>query len=151
MKLRRCAIAACCCFASISSAWAQTQEDLARCRIIADDARRLGCYDAIPSSPAAPRSKYERVALAELKTYALSYRGRLIEVVDWIRPERDFFLLGSDAGDKNPLPVDMRALSREQRESLARLCPSGCRATIQGRVGPVNFVTGIVAETVLVH
>ena len=132
-------------------AWAQAREDLARCRAIAEDARRLACYDAIQLSPSAPRSKYEPVALADLQGYALSYRGRLIDVTGWIRPERDFYLLGATAQDAKPLPVDVRVLGRRERDQLAQQCPAGCEASIQGRVGPVNFVTGIVAETVLVR
>jgi hypothetical protein len=151
MRFSTVPIIAICLFALLTAAWAQTHEDLGRCRIITDSARRLACYDAIPLSATAPRSKYEPVQLAELRTYALSYRDRLVEIVGWIRPEREDFLLGSDANDGSPFPVDLRLLTRQQRDSIAQQCPAGCEATIQGRVGPVNFVTGIVAETLVVH
>lgn len=150
MRLRSLVVSTCC-FVWIAGAWAQTHEDIAGCRIVADDARRLACYDAIRLSPSTPRGKYEPIALADLKTSALTYRGRLVEVIGWIRPERDQYVLGSAVGDPSPMPVDLRGLTRQERESLARHCLTVCEATIRGRVAPVNFVTGLVVETVVVH
>ncbi len=151
MKRAALALFACCSLVSGTGVWAQTHEEINRCRGIADDARRLACYDAIRLSPLLPPSKYERLAIADLQNYALSYRGRLVEVEGWIRPERDFYLLGAALDDPRPLPVDVRVLGRRERDQLAGQCAAGCAVLIQGRVGPVNFVTGIVAETVLVR
>ena len=66
---------------------AQTREDMLRCRSISDEARRLACYDAVELA-GNPRRKYEIVDLTELKSFALSYRGQLVEVIGWIRPAK---------------------------------------------------------------
>ena len=130
---------------------AQTREDLVRCRAVADEARRLACYDAIALSPASPRSKYEAIALEELETYALSYRGRFVEVSGWLQPGERFFLLKRNAQAARSLPVEFRGLTRSEQQGVRDLCGKGCEATIQGEVGPVNFTTGITADAVIVR
>ncbi len=132
-------------------AQAQTREELERCRAMTDDARRLACYDAIPVSPASPRSKYEPVALDELKSYALSFRGRFVEASGWIRPDRNYLFLGLDESDERPMPVEFEALPRRQRDDILEACGSGCEATVRGRVSPVNFTTGIVADDIILR
>jgi hypothetical protein len=129
------------------SADAQTREDMLRCRSISDETRRLACYDAIELL-GAPRSKYDIVDLSELKSFALSYRGELIEVAGWVRPGEDGLLfIGLDADDPSPMPVDFDQLSRSAREDFLEACGGGCEARVQGRVRPLNFTTGIVADT----
>jgi hypothetical protein len=129
---------------------AQTREDMQRCRSISEEARRLSCYDAIELAPG-PRSKYEIVDLAELKNFALSYRGDLVEVTGWIKPGEELFFLGVDEADGSPIPVDFDSLARRDREAFLNACGDGCEATVQGRVRPVNFTTGIVADTLVAH
>jgi hypothetical protein len=131
------------------AALAQTRTDMERCRAITDNAARLNCYDAIPLSPDASLSKYEVVDLADLKSFALSYRGDLVEVTGWIRPGGEAMELGSDAADKSPVPVDIGSLARRDRQAFLDTCGEGCRATVQGRVSPVNFTTGIVADALI--
>jgi hypothetical protein len=129
---------------------AQTRQDLERCRSINDSLRRLSCYDGISlSQPPPSRSKYEAVPLAEIQADALSFRGRFVEVTGWISSEGALIQLGSDAGDTRPVPVDIRALDRRQREAFVEQCGQGCDATIQGRVGPVGFTTGIAADLLI--
>ena len=128
-----------------SAAMAQTREDMLRCRSISDEARRLACYDAVELS-GNPRRKYEILDLTELKAFVLSYRGNLVEVIGWIKPANDRLFLGVDEGDQRPLPVDFEGVARRDREAFLRACGEGCEATVQGRVGPVNFTTGIVAD-----
>ena len=124
---------------------AQTREDMLRCRSISDEARRLDCYDAVELA-GNPRRKYEILDLTELKSFALTYRGDLVEVIGWIRPANDLLFLGIDEADKTPLPVDFEAIDRRDRDAFLEACGGGCEATVQGRVGPVNFTTGIVAD-----
>lgn len=130
---------------------AQTREDLERCRRIEDEARRLGCYDAIRLAPTSARRKYEAVPLDELKEYALTFRGQLVEVTGWVVPDERFFFLGLDETDERPLPIDPGPLSRRDRQAFLDDCGAGCTATIQGRVRPVNFTTGLVADELIVH
>jgi hypothetical protein len=130
------------------AAEAQTREDMLRCRSIADEGRRLACYDAINLLPAS-RSKYENVDLAELKGFALSYRGQLVEVTGWVKTGEELFSLGIDAADARPIPIDFNSLSRQDRQAFLEACGEGCEATVQGRVRPVNFTTGIVADTLV--
>ena len=142
--------------AIVSLAWvdgasAQTRAELARCRTIEDDVRRLACYDALASSPAAPLSKYEPVPLEELARYALSYRGRLVEVAGRLEPGERFFALRLESEAPESLPVDFRGLSRGEQQAIREQCGTACRAIVQGEVGPVNFTTGIVAEAVIVQ
>lgn len=129
---------------------AQTLEDMQRCRAISDETRRLACYDAIEIAPG-PRSKYEKVDLAELKSFALSFRGQLVEVSGWVKPGEELFFLGLDAADDRPIPIDFDSLPRRDRQAFLDACGAGCEATVQGRVRPVNFTTGIVADALIAH
>jgi hypothetical protein len=131
---------------------AQTRADMERCRAIQDDARRLGCYDAIELAPSGPRRKYEPVELQELKDFALSYRGQLVEVDGWVKPgEEGLLFLGFDDADERPVPLDFDPLPRHEREMFLEQCGGGCRATVRGRVRPVNFTTGIVTDALIAH
>jgi hypothetical protein len=132
------------------AAEAQTLEDMQRCRAISDEARRLNCYDAIELAPG-PRSKYEKVDLAELKGFALSSRGQLVEVTGWVKPSAELFFLGLDEADARPVPIDFDSLPRRDRQAFLDACGEGCEATVQGRVRPVNFTTGIVADSLIAH
>ena len=136
--------------AGAAAGLAQTRQDVERCRAINDSLRRLSCYDGIAlTEPRPARSKYETAALEELKAYALSYRGRYVEVTGWVTPGPDLFQLGSDSQDERPLPVDVDALDRRQRQAFEAECGAGCDATIQGRVGPVGFTTGVAADLLI--
>jgi hypothetical protein len=128
---------------------AQLRDDVLRCRDVQDEGRRLACYDAISLSTAAPRSKYEAVPLTDLQAYALSYRGRLVQVTGWVELAGRFLLLKSAAGEAGSLPVDFRNLTRAELQTFQEGCASGCEAIVEGRVGPVNFTTGIVADTLV--
>ena len=128
---------------------AQLRNDVLRCRDIEDDSRRLACYDAMSLSTAAPRSKYEAVPLSELREFALSYRGRLVEVTGWIDVGDRFFSLKSSEADTTALPVDFRSLTRAELQAFREQCAGGCQALVEGRVGPVNFTTGIVADNLV--
>ncbi len=134
-----------------NGAQAQSRVEMERCRAIADEGRRLKCYDVIPLSTSAPRSKYERIDLSEFKKYALSYRGDLVEVTGWITPGPELLELGADEADKKPTPVEFDLLSRRDREDFLKACGPGCEATVQGRVKPANFTTGIAADALFVH
>jgi hypothetical protein len=132
-----------------SAAPAQMRREIETCRAIADDALRLQCYDGIGLPRAgAPRPKYERVELAELEEFPLSYRGSLVEVTGWLIPSGDFFLLKTDPEAADALPVEAEALTRQQRQSILATCGEGCGAIVQGKVAPVNFSTGIIADTI---
>jgi hypothetical protein len=132
------------------SAVAQSLEDMQACRQITADARRLACYDVIPLVQA-PRPKYDQVDLSDLKSYALSYRDQLVEVSGWLKPGSDLFTLGADASDARPVPIDPGSLPRRDRQAFVTACGEGCQATVQGRVKPVNFTTGIVADALVAH
>jgi hypothetical protein len=130
------------------AAAAQTSLDIERCRDISEDRMRLQCYDAIPLTPGRfRRSKYEVVDLAELAEYPLSYRGRLVEVSGWLTPSEDAFFLSTAADAENGLPIEADSLSRRDRDAVVAACLEGCQATVQGKVAPVNFTTGIIADT----
>jgi hypothetical protein len=131
-----------------ASASAQTLEDMQRCRAISNEARRLACYDAI-DLVSAPKPKYEPVDISELKGFALSYRGQLVEVSGWVKPGPESFSLGVDEADERPMPIDFDSLSRRDRQAFLSACGDGCEATVQGRVTPVNFTTGIVADSIV--
>lgn len=133
------------------AAGAQTREEMERCRAIENDARRLSCYDDIRLSPGPPRSKYEDVPLEELKNFALSFRGQLVEVTGWLVPGKDFLFLGVDEADDDPIPIDFETIPRRERRAFLKECGDGCSAAVQGRVRPVNFTTGIVADVLIVR
>jgi hypothetical protein len=122
-----------------------------RCRVIEDPTRRLACYDALDLSTSEPRSKYEVVELSDLKTFALSYRGDLVQVSGWIKPGEEFMFLGLDSDDESPVPIAFESVSRRDRQEFLEICGDGCEATVQGRVMPVNFTTGIVADALIAH
>jgi hypothetical protein len=135
---------------SAGGAQAQTREDVLRCREIVDTTRRLACYDEIELT-GSPRAKYETVDLAELKGFALTYRGHLVEVSGWIKPGGDLMFIGVDEADASAIPIDFEAIARRDRDRFLAVCGEGCEATVQGRVRPVNFTTGIVADTLTAH
>ena len=127
----------------------QTLQDIERCREIGEGQLRLQCYDAIIIRPGRlTRSKYEVVDLAELAEYPLSYRGRLVEASGWLTLSEDIFLLSTAADADDGLPIEADSLSRRDRETLVAACLEGCQATVQGKVAPVNFTTGIIADAV---
>ncbi len=130
----------------VASAAAQTREEMELCRAIEDDAKRLTCYDDIRLSTGSPRSKYEAVPLDELKSFALSYRGQLVEVTGWLKPGGSLFFLGVDEKDEHPVPIEFQSVPRQDRQAFLAACGDGCNAAVQGRVRPVNFTTGIVAD-----
>jgi hypothetical protein len=134
----------------ISAASGQ-EDELGLCRAIEDDSRRLECYDAIPVRPGLLRRKYEAIPLEELRTYRLSYRGRFVEVEGWVAPSGEYLSLGAAPDDSGTMPVELEALPRRDREQLLQQCASGCAAVVRGRVNPVNFTTGIVADAVVVQ
>jgi hypothetical protein len=49
------------------------------------------------------------------------------------------------------MPIDYQAMPRHERQRFLAECGEGCSATVQGRVRPVNFTTGIVAEVLIVR
>ena len=130
---------------------AQTRDDMERCRAIENNERRLACYDAIRLSPGPPRAKYEPVPLEELKAFALSFRGQLVEVTGWVTRGGNFLFLGLDAADERPMPIEFQTIARRERRAFLQECGEGCPAAVQGRVGPVNFTTGIVADALIVR
>jgi hypothetical protein len=134
---------------SAPGARAQSPDELALCRAIEDDARRLACYDAIHLSTASPLSKYTRMSLEDLKLDILTSRGRFVEVAGVLRASSGALSLGVDAADERPLPIDVEALPRQDRRALLDECTEGCNAIVQGRVNPVRFTTGIVADRVI--
>jgi hypothetical protein len=150
MRLAASTLIAVLCLALGGAAGAQTRPDMERCRSISEEGRRLACYDAIELSPG-PRSKYQVVDLAELKSFALSYRGDLIEVRGWIKPGEALLFLGLDESDALPMPIEFESLARRDREAFLEACGGGCDATVQGRVTPVNFTTGIIADALIAH
>jgi hypothetical protein len=97
------------------------------------------------------RRKYEAVPLEELSTYRLSYRGRFVEVEGWVVPSGEYLSLGAKPDDSAVMPVEIEALPRRDREAFLEQCASGCAAVVRGRVSPVNFTTGIVADTVVIR
>jgi len=133
-----------------AAAEAQNVEDMQICRAISDEAKRLVCYDAIELAPG-PRPKYEVLDLSDLKSYALSYRGQLVEVSGWAKPSGELLFLGVDAADARPIPIDFDSIGRRDRQAFLSACAEGCDATVQGRVMPVNFTTGIVADALIAH
>ena len=148
MRLYCLALATTAGFLGISAASAQ-EDEVGLCRGIEDDARRLECYDTIPLRPGLLRRKYEIVPLEELRTYRLSYRGRFVEVDGWVTPSGEYLLLGASAEDPGTMPVEIEALPRRDREAVLEQCARGCAAVVRGRVNPVNFTTGIVADAIV--
>jgi hypothetical protein len=134
-----------------STAGAQTHADLARCRAIADDARRLECYDAIEPLGARTLSKYEVVPLDDFTAFALGYRGRFVELSGRMSLVGDYAMLALEAGDAESVPVEFKNLSRQELRAIREACPETCEATVQGRAAPVRFTTGVVADAVVVH
>ena len=130
---------------------AQTRDEVLLCRSIAEPMRRLACYDALRLSPAAPAGKYEPVPLAEFAESPLAYRGRLVAVTGPVTAAAGEFSLEVDGASGKRLPLDLSALPRRVQESVRAACGETCQATVQGRVAPVAFVTGIVADNVTVH
>jgi hypothetical protein len=130
---------------------AQTHADLARCRAIADDQRRLECYDEIAGPRPSLLSKYEVVPIDDFKAFALGYRGRFVELRGRLALAGDYATLGRDGEEADAIPIELENLSRQELQAIRKACPESCEATVQGRAAPVRFTTGIVADAIVVH
>ena len=89
-----------------------------------------------------PYGIQKRIELSDFRANALSYRGDLVELSGWLSPDGDLLMLGADAADPSPIPVEYSNLPRRAREDFLVACGAGCEAVVQGRVRPVNFTTG---------
>ena len=128
--------------AALSLGGGRCRADAARtCSAAARSPTRRGgsrCYDAIQLTPAS-EAEIRTSRFAELKSFALSYRGDLVEVSGWIKPGDELFFLGVDEADERPIPVDFDSLPRRERQAFLNACGEGCEATVQGRVTPGQF------------
>lgn len=131
---------------------AQTREDLLRCRAVSEDIRRLGCYDRLRlPREASGGGKYESITLEELKGDLLGYRGQLVDVSGRLIIALNRLSLSLADDDPAPVPLDVSAMSRNQRQAVIDACGEGCQAVVRGTVGPVAFTTGIVADSVSIE
>lgn len=63
------------------------------------------------------------------------------------------FFMKKDAGDMNPIAIDMAQVSRGQRLDVIQRCGDVrrlCEVTVAGIVGKVSFQLGVVANTIMV-
>lgn len=137
-------------------ACAQDLAEFTRCRSIANDGERLGCYDRLVDparqtlSAASPN--YQTMSLTDVKLDQDGLRGREVEVSGNLVAVNAMALLRSSDMDTSPLVVDFKAVPREQRRAMLEHCgASGCFVTIRGRVDRVMAQPGIVADNLEVH
>lgn len=138
-------------------AWPASAQDLAeftRCRSIANDGERLGCYDRLVGpagqtlSAASPG--YQAMSLTDVKLDQDGLRGHEMEVSGNLVAANAIALLRSGDTDTSPLIVDFKAVPREQRRALLEHCEaSGCLVTIRSRVDRVMAQPGIVGTVKL--
>jgi hypothetical protein len=133
-----------------SSAHAQTVEDFAGCVGVSNDIERLACFDKI----AAPLSGKPVAAAAckpmtveDLKLDFNDLVGTCAEVSGFVMQAADMAMLMQSQMDANPFFVDTSKLSREERKVLLN-CPTGCRLTVIGTVGELNYTKGIKATSI---
>ena len=86
----------------------------------------------------------------DLRTDFASLNGRKVAV----RAEGSYvmnaFMIRKDSTDMSPILVDISKIPRDQRQAVIKSCNTlgGCAVTVRGTVGKVNFLDGIVAESV---
>lgn len=131
-------------------AHAQTVEDFAGCVGVSNDIERLACFDKI----AAPLSGKQAAAAAckamtveDLKLDFNDLIGTCAEVSGFVMQAADMAMLMQSQMDANPFFVDTSKLSREERKILLN-CPTGCRLTVIGTVGELNYTKGIKATSI---
>ena len=108
------------------------QEDLSKCRSIANPALRLECYDNL-SKPTYTRMSIsdfsrDRASLAKVQA-KVEVAGRLQELIGG-----ESYELGSKLSMADRITINTKDLPREQRKAILDRCNSGCDAVVQGRV-----------------
>jgi hypothetical protein len=108
------------------------QEDLSKCRSIANPGMRLVCYDNL-SKPTYTRMSVndfsrDRASLAKEQA-KVEVSGRLQELIGG-----DSYELGSKLNMADRITINIKDLPREQRKAILDRCNTGCDAVVQGRV-----------------
>jgi hypothetical protein len=108
------------------------QEDLSKCRSIANSASRLECYDNL-SKPTYSRISVsdfsrDRASLAKVQA-KVEVTGRLQELIG-----TELYELGNKLSMADRITIDIKDLPQEQRKAILDRCNSGCDAVVQGRV-----------------
>jgi len=105
----------------------------------------IGALCALIAAAEAQESKL--LTLNEFKVDKLELKGKPVAVAGQIVPIGEFAAMGNDANDSNPVFVDPKNLSRDQKLRLQD-CPRTCAVIVKGVVGSVMFDTGVLASDI---
>jgi hypothetical protein len=91
------------------------------------------------------------IDIDDLRLDMASLNGRKVRVRGIGIYMMDMFVLRKSATDMSPIFINISMLQREQKRQLMQQCSditSGCRVTVQGTVGKVNYQNGLTADQV---
>lgn len=86
----------------------------------------------------------------DLRIDIASSNGRKVRIRGVGNYVMNMFMLKKNPTDMSPMLVDISKLDRDQTRRILQQCAdimTGCRVTVNGTVGKVNYQNGIVAET----
>lgn len=87
----------------------------------------------------------------DLRLDIASLDGRKVRVKGIGLYMMDMLMLKKSMTDLSPIYINISKLAREQRRQIIQQCSNvmtGCAVTVQGAVGKVNYLNGILAENI---
>lgn len=119
----------------------QTVEDAIAAKIPSN-----GGGSAKAETPSVASNSYSKISLSDLMLDIDILDGQKIEVSGILAVMDDMAMLSPTEESLSTIGVDTKGLPRQTRKYLIERCGVGCRVTIRGTVGDVDFSKGIVAD-----
>ncbi|KAB2678079.1 hypothetical protein [Brucella tritici] len=119
----------------------QTVEDAIAAKIPSN-----GGGSAKAETPSVASNSYSKISLSDLMLDIDILDGQKIEVSGILAVMDDMAMLSPTEESLSNIGVDTKGLPRQTRKYLIERCGVGCRVTIRGTVGDVDFSKGIVAD-----
>ncbi len=98
----------------------------------------------------ADEPKYEKISINDLKLDINELSGKKIDVYGSLTIFGDMAILSDprQAMDMNPIIVETKNLSRDERRYIMENCNMGCNISIQGSIESILFEYGIKAHKI---
>ena len=107
-----------------------------------------GTWSYINISPNVTNAQYSEIDLVDLKLDIDALTGKKIKTQGLAQFFADMLMLKQEMMDMNPLLIDYKKTSRDERKFILTKCSTGCSITVFGQVGEVDFQKGIIADRI---
>lgn len=97
-------------------------------------------------TPAEVSISYSKISLSDLMLDIDILDGQKIEVSGFLAVMDDMAILSPTEESLSNISVETKGLPRQTRKYLIERCGVGCRVTIRGTVGDVDYSKGIIAD-----